>query len=102
MNDTYRVVYPLGRRARKSASNKSRPRTLDGVTIAELSNHKFDTEFTFRTIEQAILKRYPKAKFVPFETFGDVYGSREAQVIGNLPELLELHEVDLVISGNAG
>lgn len=102
MNDSYRVVYPLGRRARKSASNKARPRSLDGVTIAELSNHKFDTEFTFRNIEQAILKRYPTAKFVPFETFGDVYGTREAQVIKDLPELLKLHEVDLVISGNAG
>lgn len=102
MNETYRVVYPLGRRARTSAAGKARPRTLDGVTIAELSNHKFDHEFTFRTIEQAILKRYPQAKFVPFETFGDVYGTREADVIKDLPQLLELHEVDLVISGNAG
>lgn len=102
MNETYRVVYPLGRRARASAASKPRPRSLDGVTIAELSNHKFDHEFTFRTIEQSILKRYPKAKFVPFETFGDVYGTREADVIKDLPRLLKLHEVDLVISGNAG
>lgn len=102
MTETFKVVYPLGRRARRSSGARPRPRSLDGVTIAELSNHKFDHEFTFRTIEQAILRRYPKAKFVPFETFGDVYGSTEAQVIGNLPELLKLHEVDLVISGNAG
>lgn len=98
----YRVVYPLGRRARRSSAGKPRPRSLDGITIAELSNHKFDTEFTFRTIEQAILKRYPKAKFVPFETFGDVYGPRESEVIRKLPDLLKLHDVDLVISGNAG
>jgi hypothetical protein len=100
--DTYRVVYPLGRRARRSTGGKTRPRTLDGMTIAELSNHKFDTEFTFRTIEQAILKRYPSVKFVPFETFGDTYGPRESDVIRDLPEKLKLHEVDLVISGNAG
>lgn len=98
----YRVVYPLGRRARRSTSSKPRPRTLEGMTIAELSNHKFDTEFTFRTIEQAILKRHPNARFVPFETFGDTYGPRESEVIRALPELLKLHEVDLVISGNAG
>lgn len=99
---TYRVVYPLGRRARRSTSSKARPRTLNGVTIGELSNHKFDTEFTFRSIEQSILKRYPNAKFVPFETFGDTYGPRESEVIRDLPEKLKLHDVDLVISGNAG
>ena len=35
------------------------PMTVAGVTIAEISNHKFDTEFTFRNIEQAILKAFP-------------------------------------------
>ncbi len=99
---TYRVVYPLGRRARRSTSSKPRPRTLDGMTVAELSNHKFDAEFTFRSIEQAILKRHPGVRFVPFETFGDTYGPRESEVIRDLPEKLRLHEVDLVISGNAG
>jgi hypothetical protein len=99
---TYRVVYPLGRRARRSSAGKPRPRSLDGVTIAELSNHKFDTEFTFRAIERAILKRHPTVKFVPFETFGDVYGPRESDVIRRLPELLKEQQVDLVISGNAG
>ena len=76
---TYEVVYPLGRRVRQSTARAARPRTLDGVTIGELSNHKFDSEFTFEVIESALLKRFPTAKFVSFERFGDTYGTRESE-----------------------
>ena len=98
----YAVVHPLGRRVRQKAQRASRPRTLDGATIAELSNHKFDSAFTFAEIEKALLKRFPRAKFVSFERFGDTYGPREAEVIRELPEKLRLYDCDLVISGNAG
>ena len=99
---TYSVVSPLGRRVQRSAVRAARPRTLDGVTIGELSNHKFDSEFTFAVIEKAILKRFPKTKFVSFDRFGDTYGARESEVIRDLPEKLKLYGCDLVISGNAG
>ena len=99
---TYRVVHPLGQPVRRTGAGGNRPRTLDGVTIGELSNHKFDTGFTFEVIEKAIAKRFPTVKFVPFERFGDVYGPREAEVIRDLPQKLAAEGVDLVISGNAG
>lgn len=98
----YEVVSPLGRRAGQRNRDVRRPRTLDGVTIAELSNHKFDTDFTFGVIENALRARYPNVKFVPHTAFGDTYGSREAEVIESLPQKLEALECDLVISGNAG
>jgi hypothetical protein len=99
---TFDVVYPLGRRIRQVKARVARPRTLDGATIGELSNHKFDSEFTFEMIEKAILKRFPTAKFVSFEQFGDTYGPRESDVINDLPHKLKLYECDVVISGNAG
>jgi hypothetical protein len=99
---TYEVVSTLGRRVRPATTRLSRPRTLDGATIAELSNHKFDSEFTFDVIEKAIRKRFPTVKFVSHERFGDTYGARESDVIRDLPEKLKLYECDLVISGNAG
>jgi len=99
---TYEVVYPLGRRVRPATKHAARPRTLDGATIAELSNHKFDSEFTFAEIEKAILRRFPTVKFVAHERFGDTYGPRESDVIRDLPERLRLYDCDLVISGNAG
>ena len=99
---TYPVVSPLGRRARRATQRTARRRTLDGAVIAQLSNHKFDSEFTFDVIEKALVKRFPTVKFVSHERFGDTYGTREADVIRDLPEKLRLFEVDLVISGNAG
>jgi len=99
---TYEVVSPLGKRTSRATEGTQRPQSLDGITIGELSNDKFDTEFTFREIEKALLKRYPKAKFVPFDRFGNTYGSTESDVIRDLPEKLKLYECDVVISGNAG
>src|SRR6185503_10587769 len=96
------VVYPLGRRTQQVKARTARPRTLDGLTIGELSNHKFDSEFTFEVLEKAILKRYPNVKFVSFDAFGDTYGPRESEVIRGLPEKLKQYECDVVISGNAG
>ena len=98
----YEVVSPLGRRMPRKNTRAARPRSLDGVVIGELSNHKFDSEFTFEVIEKALAKRFPSARFVSFERFGDTYGARESEVISELPEKLKLYDCDLVISGNAG
>ena len=98
----YEVVSPLGRRAEQRKEQLKRPRTLEGVTIGELSNHKFDSEFTFEAIEKALLKRFPDIRFVRHTEFGDTYGSRETEVIESLPEKLARLECDVVISGNAG
>jgi hypothetical protein len=98
----YEVVYPLGRRERKTQEQALRPRTLDGLTIGELSNDKFDSDFVFESIEKAILKRIPTAKFVSHERFGNVYGPSESEVIRDLPGNLRRHKVDVVISGMAG
>src|SRR3954463_12082627 len=98
----YEVVSPLGRRAAPRKRHLQRPRTLDGVTIGELSNHKFDTDFTFGVIEKALRRRYPDVKFVSHTAFGDTYGVSETQVIESLPQKLAQLECDVVISGNAG
>ncbi len=99
---TYEVVYPLGRRAPQRKTRAVRPNSLDGLTIGELSNHKFDSEFTFEVIEKALLKRFPDIRFVSHREFGDTYGARESEVIKALPQRLEALECDLVISGTAG
>lgn len=98
----YEVVHPLGRRVTQAKAHAARPGTLDGVTIGELSNHKFDSAFAFEVIENAILRRFPTARFVSFEQFGDVYGAHESDVIRDLPDKLRQYECDLVISGMAG
>ena len=99
---TYEVVYPLGRRMRQTREQSLRPRTLDGITIGELSNDKFDSDFVFESVEKAILKRIPTARFVSHREFGNVYGPSESEVIRDLPGNLERHGVHVVISGMAG
>jgi hypothetical protein len=98
----YEVVYPLGRRMRPAGTGSKRPRTLDGVTIGELSNNKFDSKYVFETIEKGLRKRFPGVKFVSFEQFGNVYGPQEAEVIRDLPSRLKRYHCDVVISGMAG
>ena len=98
----YEVVYPLGRRVRRRQARAERPRSLDNITIGELSNDMFDAGFVFESIEKAILKRVPTAKFVSHEHFGDVHGPNDAQIIRDLPDNLKRLGVDVVISGVAG
>ena len=98
----YEVVYPLGRRARQTREQTLRPSTLEEITIGELSNDKFDSDFVFESVERAILKRIPTAKFVSHKKFGNVYGPSESEVIRDLPDNLKRHGVHVVISGMAG
>ena len=98
----YEVVHPLGRQIRRTRVRTARRETLEGATIGELSNHKFEAEFAFEVIEQEIRKRFPTVRFVSHERFGDTYGAHETEVIRGLPGKLADYECDFVISGNAG
>lgn len=98
----YEVVYPLGRLTQQVKRLTSRLNTLDGITICELSNHKFSSELTFAVVEESLLKRYPDMKFISYEEFGNTYGRQESEVIKALPEKLKKYGCDAVISGNGG
>jgi hypothetical protein len=98
----YEVVYPLGRMTQHAKSDIARLEGLDRMTIAELSNHKYQSEFTFKALEKILRKRYPNVKLIPHEVFGHIYGPQETEVINALPGKLKELEVDGVISGNGG
>ena len=98
----YEVVYPLGRLTQQAKRPTSRLNTLDGMTICELSNHKFGSGLTFSVIEKILSKRYPNVKFVSHKKFGDMYGPEESEVIKSLPDNLRKYGCDAVISGNGG
>jgi hypothetical protein len=98
----YAVVNPLGKLTQKAKIETTRLGSLDGMTVAELSNHKFGSELTFQVLEKALMKRFPNMKLVPHTAFGDMYGSSESDVIKALPGKLKEFEIDAVISGNGG
>ena len=98
----YEVVYPLGKPAQNEMPVAPPLATLAGMTIAELSNHKFNDDYTFGVLACALVKRFPDLKIIPHREFGDTSGPAESEVIQALPEKLKALKVDAVISGNAG
>ena len=98
----YEVVYPLGRLTQKVRPVTSRLNTLNGMTICELSNHKFGSELTFEVLEKALIRRFPRLKIISHTEFGNTYGRSESEVIKALPGKLTTLKVDAVISGNGG
>ena len=98
----YEVVYPLGKSTNNEEPVASRLSTLDDVTIAGLSNHKFGSELTFEVLEKALIRRFPRLKILSHTEFGNTYGRSESEVIKALPGKLKTLKVDAVISGNGG
>ena len=98
----YEVVYPLGR-ARLDEKPMAAPlKTLEGKTIAALSNHKFRVEMCFDVLEKTLQSRFPGLKMIHHSEFGDTYGPEATEVVKALPAKLKALKVDAVISGNAG
>ena len=95
----YEVVWPLG----KSHWDRRDPNPglgdLNGKTIAEVWDRVFRGEEIFPAIREALKKRFPRVRFVEYETFGDTHGVNQKQVLADLPARLREHEVDAVISG---
>ena len=76
---------------------------LNGKTICELWNYAFQGDRTFPFLEEALKRRYPDMKFVPYTTFGNIHGSNdEARTLEELPARLREFGCDAVITGNGG
>ena len=95
----YEVVWPLGKSVVSAAVDPSAPIVdLNGKTIGELWDWLFKGPEMFAIIRQRLRERFPDVKFVDYSTFGNIHGSREAEVIAALPDLLRQHGCDAVIS----
>lgn len=97
---SYEVVWPRGKQREKLASPAPRIPDLSGKTIGFLWNYVFRGEEMFPLIEREISKRFPGAKFLGPDHFGNTHGSDERQVLADLPAKLKEFGVDAVISGN--
>lgn len=96
----YEVVWPRGKQREKLESPTPRIPDLSGKTIAFLWNYVFRGEEMFPLIEREITERFPGAKFIGPDQFGNTHGSDERQVLADLPARLKEFGVDAVISGN--
>lgn len=96
-NDSYDVLWPLGRVDGAKIEFSRRPDGIDGKTIAELQDLENGTWFP--VIRQELRRRFPEVNIIPFNEFGYTHGPEEREVIAALPEALRTRKVDAVISG---
>lgn len=96
--DFHRVVWPRGRRLVERASLAPRLPTLDGKTIAFLWDRVFRGDEIFPVVERELGQRFPRARFVPWDAFGSIYGGEERATIAALPARLRELGVGAVVS----
>ncbi|MFH1739129.1 MAG: hypothetical protein ABIH23_08980 [bacterium] len=99
---SYSVVWPLGRKIQKTFHPVPRLDTLEGKTIGELWNYAYAANIMFPIIEEMLTERYPDITFVNYAEFGNTHGPKEREVIEALPDKLAGYGCDAVISGVGG
>lgn len=95
----YDVVWPLGKSHWDKRDLNPGIGDLNGKTIGEVWDRVFRGEEIFPAIRAALKRRYPRVRFVEYDTFGDTHGVNQRQVLAGLPARLREHGVDAVISG---
>ncbi len=95
----YDVVWPLGKSHWDKRDLNPGIGDLNGRTIGEVWDRVFRGEEIFPAIRAALKRRYPRVRFVEYDTFGDTHGVNQRQVLADLPARLREHGVDAVVSG---
>jgi hypothetical protein len=95
----YEVVWPLGKSHWDKRPLNPGIADLNGKTVGEVWDRVFRGEEIFPAIREALKKRFPRVRFVEYDTFGDTHGVNQKKVLADMPALLKQHEVDVVISG---
>jgi hypothetical protein len=95
----YDVLWPLSRRAVKTAAAAPRIPDLNDKTVAELWDGIFRGEVIYPLVRNYIKARFPRVKFVGHAEFGNFHGVHEHQVTAMVPEKLRAHGADAVIVG---
>ena len=95
----YDVLSPLSRKAVKTTAAAPRIPDLNGKTICELWDVIFRGETIYPLVRDYIRKRFPGARFVTYEQFGNFHGAREHEVSATIPDKLKAFKADAAIVG---
>lgn len=87
---------PLGVQATPLAPRLDR---LDGATIGFVWDFLFRGEELFAALDTELRRRYPTVEIVGYDTFGNIHGGDEAEVVAGLSDRLHRHHVDAVVAG---
>ena len=94
----FEVVWPLGKPTHQTRPPNDRLPDLNHKVIGELWDYLFRGEDIFPFLREELTRLYPGIRFVTYETFGNVHGPQQRELMGALPQLLRQHKVDAVIS----
>jgi|APGre2960657404_1045060.scaffolds.fasta_scaffold302137_2 hypothetical protein len=92
------VVWPLGKKANPETDTVARVEDFSGKTIAAIWDYLFRGDEIFRIVTEKMAERFPGMKVVSYEVFGNNHGSRQHELIKQVPDKLRQHKVDAVIS----
>ena len=104
----FEVVWPLGRHAHSAApvaEAPARPRAaldLNSATIAFVWTYNRKGDRMYDIMKGTLRGEYPDIRFVDYDTFGNIHGASEAEVVAALPQLLRQHKADIAVIGVAG
>ena len=94
----YQVVWPQGQKVFTEADTVERVGDLSGKTIAPIWDYLFRGDEIFAIVTRKLAERFPGLKTVSHEVFGNTHGSKQRELLAQVPDKLRQHEVDAVIS----
>ena len=92
------MVWPLGQKVFSDGDTVERVGDLSGKTVAAIWDYLFRGDEILAIVSQKLAERFPRIKFVSHDVFGNTLGSRQRELLGQVPDKLQLHKVDAVIS----
>lgn len=100
MEATYDVVWPKSTLGAASRPPAERLGTLDGKRIAFAWDYLFRGEELFPVLAAELQRRFKGVEIVGYDTFGNLHGPNERELVNALPDALAMHRIDGVVSGN--
>ena len=95
----YETLWPLGKRANLPVAPAKRLVDLRKATIGEAWDFLFRGDEIFALIREELTRRYPGIRFVGYDSFGDIMGVNQNELVSALPQALKRHGCDAIISG---
>ncbi len=96
---TFDVVWPLGKPTYATRAPVERVVDLSNKVVAETWDYLFRGEEWFPILREELTRRYPGIRFVTYDTFGNLHGPNQRELVAKVPALLKEFKVDAVISG---
>jgi hypothetical protein len=95
----FEVVAPMGEQLTEAFQPAPALAELSGKRIGFLWDLLFKGDFVYDEMADEMTGTHDGMTFVGFETFGDIHGGDEHQVMADLPGLLRQHRIDAAVVG---